>query len=145
MSDITEADNAIIILTIAETCIVHQSSVHMIQVQTAGRHLMSGVIFEYYVTVKARSEADEMQKNMEMVSDDTFIQTLQRNGGTKFTSVRRDYLVKVLGTGKSSDPRYAVNGKNEKSAVMSIHMQIGLFIIAGVALTMLVLFILKMC
>jgi hypothetical protein len=45
MSDISEADNAIIILTIAETFIVHQSSVHIIQVQTPGRHLMSGVIF----------------------------------------------------------------------------------------------------
>ena len=45
MSDITEEDNAIIVLTIAETFIVHQSSVHIIQVQTPGRHLMSGVIF----------------------------------------------------------------------------------------------------
>jgi hypothetical protein len=89
---------------------------------------------------------------MEMVSDDTFIQTLQRNGGNKFTSVRREYLVKELWPsppsrvlGKSSDVVASPPPYDGKSAVISIHMQIGFIIIAGVALTVLVLLILKKC
>jgi hypothetical protein len=92
-----------------------------------------------------------MQKNMEMVSDDMFIQTLQRNGGFKFTSVRRNNSIKELRMfpppsrvlGKSSDMVASPPPYDGINTVISI--QIGFIIIACVALTMLVLLILKKC